>query len=52
MRGIISIVIGTIFIVAGLTGRMVLIGTQSGGALAAVGVAIVLLGVFRMTRGR
>jgi hypothetical protein len=50
MRGIISIIIGIVFIVAGLTGKMVLIGTQSGGALAAVGVVILGVGIFRLTR--
>lgn len=50
MRGLISIIIGVIFIVGGMSGRLVLIGTHSGPALAAVGVALILLGVYRMTR--
>jgi hypothetical protein len=51
MRGIISIIIGAIFIVAGLTGKMVLIGTHSGTALAVVGGVIILLGIARVAKG-
>jgi hypothetical protein len=50
MRGIVNIIIGIVFIVGGLTGNMALRGTQSGGAIAAVGAFLVLLGLFRMTR--
>jgi uncharacterized membrane protein YgdD (TMEM256/DUF423 family) len=50
MRGIVNIVIGIIFIIGGLTGNMALRGTQSGGAIAAVGGFLVLLGIFRMAR--
>ncbi len=50
MRGVINIVLGIIFIIGGLTGRMVLIGTQSGPALALVGLALLGLGIYRMTR--
>lgn len=52
MRGIVSIIIGVIFIVGGLTGRLVLIGTHNGPALAVVGVGLVLLGVYRIARAR
>ena len=51
MRGLISVIIGIVLIIGGLTGRLVLIGTHSGAALAGVGVLIILLGVYRMTRG-
>jgi hypothetical protein len=51
MRGIISIVIGLVMIVGGLTGRLVLIGTHSGVALAGLGVLVILLGVLRLSRG-
>jgi hypothetical protein len=51
MRGIISIVIGLVMIIGGLSGHLVLIGTHSGVALAAVGVIIILLGVMRLARG-
>jgi hypothetical protein len=50
MRGILNIIIGIVFIVGGLTGNMALRGTQSGGAIAAVGAVLVLVGLFRMTR--
>jgi hypothetical protein len=51
MRGIISIIIGTIFIVGGLTGKLVLIGTHNGPALAVVGGVIILLGIARIAKG-
>jgi hypothetical protein len=50
MRGIVNIIIGIVFIIGGLTGNMALRGTQSGGAIAAVGAFLVLLGIFRMSR--
>jgi hypothetical protein len=51
MRGIISIIIGAVFIVGGLTGKLVLIGTHNGPALAVVGGVIILLGIARMAKG-
>ena len=50
MRGIISIVIGLVFIVGGLSGKMVMRGTESGYALAAIGIVFIGLGIYRMTR--
>lgn len=50
MRGIVNIIIGIIFIIGGLSGGLVLKGTQSGGALAAVGGFLVLVGIVRMAR--
>jgi hypothetical protein len=50
MRGIVNIIIGIVFIIGGLSGNMVFRGTQSGGALAAVGGFLVLLGIVRMAR--
>jgi len=50
MRGIITIIIGLIFIIGGLTGRLVLIGTHNGPALSVVGVALLLLGIFRVAK--
>jgi hypothetical protein len=50
MRGIINIIIGLVFIIGGLSGGLVLKGTQSGGGLAVLGVVLVLLGLFRLTR--
>jgi hypothetical protein len=50
MRGILNIVIGIVFVIGGLSGGMVMRGTQSGGAIAAVGGFLILLGIFRMAR--
>ena len=47
MRGVFNIIIGLVFIVGGLSGHLVMIGTQSGVALAALGAVNVGLGVFR-----
>lgn len=52
MRGIINIIIGIIFIVGGLSGKLVLLGTHSGGALAVLGGVLLVLGIFRMAGGR
>ena len=51
MRGIISIIIGAVFIVGGLTGKLVLIGTHNGPALAVVGGVIILFGIARIAKG-
>ncbi|HEX5243314.1 MAG TPA: hypothetical protein VFW23_08615 [Tepidisphaeraceae bacterium] len=48
MRGIINIIIGIIFIVGGLSGKLVLLGTHSGPALAVLGGVLLVLGIFRM----
>jgi len=50
MRGIISIVIGVVFIVCGLTGRLVLIGTHSGNGLAVLGGVLVVIGLVRLAK--
>lgn len=47
-----SIIIGIIFIVGGLSGKLSLIGTNSGMALAAVGAALVGWGIVKMVRAR
>jgi hypothetical protein len=47
-----NIIIGTLLIIGGLSGRFALIGTQSSGALAAVGVALVIWGVIQVIRQR
>jgi hypothetical protein len=52
MRGIISIVVGLILIIGGLTGKLVLIGTESGVALAAVGAVVAGIGVVRVIKAR
>lgn len=52
MRGAISIIIGIVFIIGGLSGKLVLIGTHSGIGLAVVGGLLIALGVFRMAASR
>jgi hypothetical protein len=48
VRGIINIILGIVFIIGGLTGKLVLIGTNNGPALAAVGAVLVVVGLVRM----
>lgn len=50
MRGILNIGIGAVFIYGGLVGNMVLIGTESGEALAGVGALLVIVGLVRLKR--
>lgn len=45
MRGIANVVIGGVMVVGGLSGNLVLKGTQSGGALAAVGGLLCCVGL-------
>jgi hypothetical protein len=52
MRGVINIVIGVIFVIGGLTGRLALIGTNSGPAIAVVGALLIAFGVYRMVASR
>jgi hypothetical protein len=52
MRGIVNIVVGIIFIIGGLTGRLVLIGTHNGPALAILGAVLLVIGLMRMARAR
>jgi len=50
MRGILNIIIGLVMVIGGLTGGLVMKGTQSGGALAGIGAVLILIGIFRLTR--
>ena len=45
-----NIVFGIIFIVGGLSGKLVLIGTDSSEALAAIGAGLVIWGAVQMKR--
>jgi hypothetical protein len=47
-----SIIIGLVFIVGGLSGNLALIGTNSGTALAVVGVLLVGRGIYRIRKQR
>jgi membrane-bound ClpP family serine protease len=48
MRGILNIIIGAVMIVGGLSGSLVMRGTESGVALAVLGGVFVVLGLFRL----
>jgi hypothetical protein len=48
MRGIISIVIGVVMVIGGLSGKLVMRGTESGVALAVLGGVIIAIGLFRL----
>jgi len=48
VRGIGNLIMGVLFLIGGLSGGMVLRGTNSGGALAIVGVVMIVLGFVRM----
>ena len=50
MRGVLNIVLGLVFIVGGMSGKLVLRGTHSGEALAVFGIVLIALGVFRLNR--
>ncbi|MBK7863430.1 MAG: hypothetical protein IPJ65_33475 [Archangiaceae bacterium] len=49
-RGLLSIVIGGVMVVGGLTGNLVLRGTSSSGGLALVGFLVLGMGIFRVAR--
>jgi hypothetical protein len=51
-RQIWNFVLGGAMIVGGLSGKLVLIGTNSGAALAALGAFFVGLGAYRLARER
>jgi len=48
----ISIIIGIIMIIGGLSGKLVLIGTNSGVALAVLGAVLVVWGIIKIVRRR
>jgi hypothetical protein len=50
MRGILSIIIGLVMVIGGLSGKLVLKGTQSGAALAAIGGVVLIIGLVRLLR--
>jgi hypothetical protein len=47
-----NILIGLVFVIGGLSGKLALKGTGSGPALAAVGGALILWGFFQLSRNR
>ncbi|MDB5327764.1 MAG: hypothetical protein JWM57_3333 [Phycisphaerales bacterium] len=52
MRGVFGLIVGIVFIAGGLSGQMVLIGTHSGPALAAVGAVLCVINVLRIMQAR
>lgn len=48
----VKILIGIVFIIGGLSGKLVLIGTNSGMALAVVGVGMIIWGIARLMAAR
>ena len=48
----VKIIIGLIMIIGGLSGKLVLVGTNSGVALAILGAALVVWGIVRMVGQR
>jgi uncharacterized membrane protein HdeD (DUF308 family) len=48
----ISIIIGIVMIIGGLSGKLVLIGTNSGVALAVLGAVLVVWGIIKIVRRR
>ncbi len=52
MRGIINIVIGAVFIIGGLSGKLVMRGTGSGIALTVIGGILVIVGLVRLKGSR
>jgi hypothetical protein len=52
MGNIVTIVIGVVLIVCGLSGEFVLRGTDSSLAIIVVGIAVAIWGVFRLIQER
>jgi hypothetical protein len=46
----IKIIIGLIMVIGGLSGKLVLVGTQSGVALAVLGAVLIVWGVVNLVR--
>ncbi len=47
-----NIIIGIAFIIGGLSGKIALRGTDSGGAIAALGGGLVIWGIVQMVRNK
>ena len=47
-----NIIIGIVFVIGGLTGKLALIGTNSGLLLAALGAGLIVWGGVQMVRAR
>ena len=51
-RGIINLIIGGVMVVGGLSGGLMLKGTQSSGGLAVVGLVLIGVGIYRMANNK
>ncbi|MBL9154891.1 MAG: hypothetical protein JNK37_20590 [Verrucomicrobiales bacterium] len=47
-----NIIIGIVFVIGGLTGKLALIGTNSGGLLALFGAGLIVWGVVQIAKSR
>ena len=47
-----NILIGIVFVIGGLSGKLVIRGTESTGAAVAVGAALIVWGIVQMVRAR
>jgi hypothetical protein len=47
-----NIIIGIVFIIGGLSGKLALIGTNSGGGLALFGGGLIVWGIIQMVKAR
>ena len=48
----VKIIIGIVMVIGGLSGKLVLIGTDSGVALAGLGVVLIIWGIARMVAAK
>jgi hypothetical protein len=48
----VKIIIGLVMVVGGLSGKLVLIGTNSGVALAVLGAVLIVWGILKLVRQR
>ncbi len=48
MRGIFNIIVGIVFVIGGMSGELVMKGTESGVALAILGLFLIGLGAYRL----
>ena len=46
-----NLIIGIVFIIGGMTGKLALIGTSSGPALAVFGAVLLVMGVMQLKKG-
>lgn len=51
MKGLGNVIVGIVFIIGGLSGQLVLIGTNSSGLLVVVGVGLIIWGVINLAKG-